>query len=179
MRTRTLALSALLMMAAAQVAAQPPDTPTPGPEQKRLARFAGTWKSEGTMQASPFGPGGAMTGTETCRMFEGGWHLVCEGSGTSPMGPMKSTMLMSYDRGAKTYRYFSVSNMPDAEIGTGTVSGGTWTWTSRMDFGGKTMHSRFTIVETSPTQHTYKWEMSEDGKAWNPVMEGKATKTGS
>ena len=171
----TIALSA----ACTTAAAQPPAAPQPGAEQKNLARFAGTWKMEGTMQASPFGPAGPMTGTETCRMFDGGWHLVCDSTGISPMGSMKGHAIMTYDRGTKEYRSFAVNNMPDAEMATGGLSGSTWTWTSKMDMGGKTIHSRFVITETSPTLHTFKWEMSEDGKAWKAVMEGKSTKTGA
>jgi hypothetical protein len=35
------------------------------------------------------------------------------------------------------------------------------------------------IVETSPSVHTMKWEMSEDGKTWKTIMDGKATKVGT
>lgn len=174
-----LAGSALAAACLATVAAQPPGAPTPGQEQKNIARFAGTWKMEGTMHASAFGPGGAMTGSETCRMLEGGWHLVCDTTGSGPMGAMKGHAALTYDRAAKQYRYFSVNNMPDADMATGTLAGNTWTWTSKMDMGGKTMHSRFVIVEASPTRHTHKWEMSEDGRTWKAAMEGTSTKTGS
>jgi hypothetical protein len=43
-------------------------------------------------------------------------------------------------------------------------------------FAGKTFQSRYTIVETSPTAHTFTWETSSDKKEWTVVMEGKATK---
>jgi Protein of unknown function (DUF1579) len=176
---KRLVLSGVMgLVCAASVAAQPPPA-TPGPEQKNLARFAGTWKMEGTMQTSPLGPGGPMTGTETCKMFEGGWHIVCDSSGTGPMGAMKGHALMTYDRNAKQYRYFAINNMPDAEMATGTLSGDTWTWTSKMDMGGKTIQSRFTLTHVSPTVQTYKWEMSEDGTNWKPIFEGKSTKVGS
>ena len=160
---------------------KPPEMPKPGAEQKNLARFAGTWKMEGKMEASPFGPGGPISGSETCRIFEGGWHLICESSGTSPMGAMKGHSIMTYDRMAKRYRYFAVSNvMPDAEYSTGTKTPTGWSWTSTMDMGGgKKLHSRFVIVEKSPTVMTYTWEMSEDGKTWKKAMEGTSTKTGS
>jgi hypothetical protein len=179
MLIRVVTAVALVVWCAGFALAQPPAMPQPGPEQKHLARFVGTWKMEGTLQASPFGPGGSTTGTETCRMFEGGWHLVCDSTGTSPMGTMKGHFIMTYDRGTKQYRYFAINNMPDAETATGTLSGDTWTWTSKMEMGGKTFQSRFTLTETSPTVHTFKWESSEDGRSWKTVMEGKSTKTGS
>ena len=170
------AVCAIVALWTAASAAQDPTAAKPGPEQKNLARFVGDWKVEGTMEASPLGPGGKMTATEKCTMFEG-WHLICESAGTGPMGNMKGHAVMSYDRAAKQYRYFSVSTMPDAEVATGTLSGNTWTWTGKMDMGGQTIHSRFTLVETSPTMHTVKWEMSMDGTNWKQMMSGTSTKS--
>ena len=175
---RTLLIAGIVTCAAPVFAQPPQEMPKPGAEQKELARFVGTWKMEGTAQDSPFGPGGKFTGTETCRMFEG-WHVVCDSSANTPMGPMKGHAVMTYDRTAKRYRYFSVSNMPDAELATGTRSAKGWTFTSTMDMGGKKIHSRFTMTDTSPTVHAVKWEVSEDGKNWKPIMEGTSTKTGS
>jgi hypothetical protein len=75
---------------------------------------------------------------------------------------MKGQVMITWDRVGQRYRYYA-----------------TWTWTNKMDLGGgKTINSRFTIVETSPTVHNLKWEMSEDGKAWKVVLEGTSTKTG-
>lgn len=178
---KVLLSSSILAVALTAVASAQPPAATPGPENKRLGVFAGTWKMDGTMQPSPLGPGGKMTGTETCRMFEGGFHLACDSSGTSPMGKMKGIAIMSWDPIAKEYRYTAINNMtPTQETAAGTVSGNTWTWTGKTDLGGgKSIQSRFTLVETSPTVHTMKWEMSEDGKAWKVVMEGKSTKAGT
>lgn len=172
---------AAVVMAAlctAGISAQAP-APKPGAEQKALARFAGTWKIEGNLEASPMGPAGKMSGSEKCTMFEGGWHLVCDSTGTGPMGTMKGHAVMTYDRNAKQYRYFAINNMADAETATGTLSGNTWTWNGTMEQGGQKIHSRFTLVETSPTVHDVKWEMSMDGKAWKTVMTGKSTKAGT
>ena len=95
------------------------------------------------------------------------------------MGALKGHFIMTYDRSTKQYRYFAINTMPDAEMATGTLSGNTWTWTSKMDMDGRPIESRFVLTETSPTVHTFKWEMSQDGKSWKAVMEGKSTKTGS
>ena len=177
MRTQLFAFSLLLAASAGPAFGQPPPPPQPGAEQKNLGMFVGTWKMEAKMEASPFGPAGAVTGTETCRMFEGGWHLVCDSSGNGPFGAVKGHAVMTYDRSAKQYRYFAINNMQDADIATGTKSGNVWTWTSQMDMGGKTMHSRFRITEESPSSHTYQWETSDDGKNWKTIMTGKSTKT--
>jgi hypothetical protein len=172
----TASIAALAFAAAAS--AQPP-APKPGNEQSNLAHFLGTWKMEGSMQPSPFGPGGAFNGSETCRMFEGGWHVVCDSTGSGAMGDMKGHAILTYDRTTKQYRYIGINNMPDAELATGGLSGKTWTFTNKVDAGGKTFHSRFVIVETSPSVHTMKWEMSEDGKTWKTIMDGTATKVGT
>ena len=171
---KTLALS-ICVLALATAAAQPPQ-PTPSAENKNLARFVGTWKMDGKMNPSPMGPGGTFTGTETCRLFEGGFHIVCDSTGSGALGDMKGHALMTWDRNAKTYRYFSVSNMADATSATGTFANNTWTFTGGVEMSGKKLRSRFVIVETTPTQHTMKWEMSEDGKTWTTVMEGKSVK---
>lgn len=166
-----------LTVSVAAASAQPPQMPPPGPEHKALERWVGTWKMEGTMKPSPLGPGGPFTGTETCRMFEGGYHLVCDTEGTGPFGPMKGHMILTWDRAGGQYRYIAINNMADAELATGTRSGDTWTWTSTTEMGGQTMHSRFIMTETSPTTDKMVWEMSMDGKSWQPIMEAKSTKT--
>jgi hypothetical protein len=177
MLRKMIVVAALAMSAAAAGSAQAPQmTDKPGAEQKNLAYFEGAWSMEGKMHASPFGPGGTITATETCKMFEGGWHLVCDSSGTGPMGPMKGHTLMTYDRLTKQYRYFAINNMPDSEMAVGGKSGNTWTWTNTMTIEGKTIQSRFILTEASPTSYTGKWEMSMDGTTWNPVFEAKATK---
>lgn len=158
------------------LAAQAPGMPKPGPEQQYLERLVGTWKMEGTMKAGPMGPGGAFTGSETCRMFDGGFHLVCDTTGSGSMGDMKGHMLLSYDRIAKTYRYFAINNGPDAELAAGTFANNAWTFNSEMDMGGKKMWSRLVITEASPTLRAFTWQMSEDGKTWTAVMEGKSTR---
>ena len=174
---RTLLIAGIVTCAGAVAQAQ--DMPKPGAEQNNLARFVGTWKMEGTAEASPFGPGGKISGTETCRMFEGGWHVVCDSTATTPMGPMKGHAVMTYDRAAKTYRYVSISNMADAEMASGTRTANGWTFTSTLEMDGKKLHSRFVMTDTSPTVYTMTWEISEDGKNWKPVMTGTSTKTGS
>jgi len=60
---------------------------------------------------------------------------------------------------------------------TGTVSGNTWTWKGSDKMGGKTVYSRYTVVVTSPTSQTFKWETSDDGKTWTTAAEGKSTKS--
>jgi hypothetical protein len=176
MKKLLLIVSALTICVPA-VMAQTPQMPTPGSEQKALERWVGTWKMEGTAKDTPLGPGGKITGSETCRMFEGGWHLVCDIEGTGPWGPMKSHSILTWDRAKKTYQYFAVNNMPDAETATGIYDGKTWTWSGTVDMEGKTLHSRYVMTETSPTTDAMRWEISTDGgRSWTTAMESTATK---
>ena len=163
-------------IAVAGASGQGQEVRKPGPEHSNLARFVGTWKMEGKMNPGPMGPGGPFSGSETCRLFEGGFHIVCDSEGTGAMGAMKGHMMLTYDAAAKKYRYFAVNNTPTAEMAEGTYAGNTWTWKSEMTDGGKKMWSMFTITETSPTVHTFTWKMSEDGQKWMTMMEGKSTK---
>jgi uncharacterized protein DUF1579 len=149
--------------------------PKPGPEHGNLARFVGTWKMEGKMNPGPMGPGGAFTGTETCRAFEG-FHIVCDSEGSGTMGPMKAHMIMTWDGTAKKYRYFAVNNTPVAEMAEGTLKGTTWEFRSQSSEGGKKLWSIFSITETSPTLHNFSWKISEDGQKWTTVMEGQSVK---
>ena len=173
---KLLTLCTALLLGTA-LSAQPPQE-TPGAEHKKLEHFVGTWKMDAKLNPGLFGPGGAMTGTETCRMHEGGFHLVCDSTGSGAMGNIKSHMIMAWDRQAKVYRYTSISNMADAEFATGTFKGNTWTFKSEIDMGGKKFSMQFTIVETTPTSHDMKMDVSEDGgKTWKTMMTGKSTKT--
>ena len=172
---KRLLLAAVALALSVPVFAQPPQE-KPGPENQALGHFVGTWKLEGKVAPSPMGPGGAFTGTETCRMLAGGFHLVCDNKGTGALGDMTGHMTLTWDRNAKTYRFFDVNNTPDAEFGTGTYTGNTWTFNSEMFMNGKKVRGRFVLVETSPTVHTAKFEVSEDGKQWVTFMEAKSTK---
>ena len=83
--------------------AQAPQPPKPGPEHKRLEYFVGKWTSEGEMKASPMGPAGKMSSTDTCEWFEGRFAVICRSDGKSPMGPMKSVGILSYSPEDKVY----------------------------------------------------------------------------
>jgi uncharacterized protein DUF1579 len=154
----------------------PPAPPKPGPEVKALGYFAGKWTGESELKPGPLGPGGKMTSTDTCEWFSGGFQLVCRGDGKGAIGPMKSIGIMSYSLTEKKYSYYGIDSMGSSEVSWGTKSGNTWTYTANSNLGGQTFKSRYTIVETSPTSYTFKWEQSPDGTKWSTLMEGKSTK---
>jgi hypothetical protein len=160
------------------LAQTPAQAPKPGPEHKRLAYFVGSWTSTGEAKPGPFGPGGKMTGTDTCEWFEGGFAVICRGQGTGPMGPMKNVGILSYSPEEKVYTYYGVDNsgMAMTSIPKGTVKGNTWTFHDEGVMGGQKFKSRVTVTEVSPTEQTFLMEVQgADGK-WMPMMESKGTK---
>jgi len=66
--------------------------------------------------------------------------------------------------------------MGEATQSTGTVDGDTWTWTSEENMGGQLMKGRYSMKVLSPTEYTFKFELSKDGTTWTTAMDGKATK---
>jgi Protein of unknown function (DUF1579) len=166
---------AIALFVPALAAAQPPEMPKPGPEHQVLAYFVGTWSTESESQASPLGPGGKSTGTTTCEWFEGGFDVVCKGTGTGPMGQVRNLGIIGYSTEKKVYTYRAINSLGIAPEGTGTKQGATWTWTFSPTIKGQKIQGRFTMVETSPTSYTFKEEIEQDGK-WTTTGEGKSTK---
>jgi hypothetical protein len=176
MTRRIVGSSLTALMFGTLVLAQPQGPPKPGPEVKALGYFVGKWKSEGDLKEGPMGPGGKMTGSDGCEWFTGGFQVVCRGEGKGPMGTMTSMGVIAYRESDKAYTYYGVDSMGMADLATGHKKENTWSFTATTTMGGKTFQSRYTMVETSPTSYTFKWEISPDKKTWSLVMEGKATK---
>lgn len=174
--TVLLTLGFLCVAVAAPAHEEKAGPPKPGPEVKKLAYFAGTWTSEGEIKANPMMPAGKMTMTDTCTWFSGGFHVVCNSKGTGPMGKMQGLGILGYNTEEKVYTYNGIDNMGRLEGAKGTTDGKTWAYTSEEKMGGKTMYGRYTMSDLTPDSYTFKWEMSEDNKAWSAVMEGKATR---
>lgn len=158
------------------VLAQAPAAPKPGPEHKAMAFMVGKWTSEGEMKPGPFGPGGKTTAADTCEWFAGGFSVVCRGEAKTPMGPMTTLGVLAYNAADKAYTFYGIDSMGMSELSKGQKSGNTWTFNATSNFGGQTFQSRYTVVETSPSSYTFKWESSPDGSKWSILMEGKATK---
>ena len=165
--TATLLGAAILV---AQTAA-----PTPGPEHKRLERMVGQWNYQGEAKASPLGPAGKITGSETCEWFAGNFGIVCRSKGTGPKGAMTAMNVMSYDPAQKTYTYYTISSQGDNFFIRGQVNGNVWTWEDTMQADGKPMKVRATVTEESPTVTHFKLEAGPEGQLM-VVEEGRSTK---
>jgi hypothetical protein len=177
-----LSIAVLLIVSIAALGfAQEPAAPKPGPEHKKIEAFAGKWNFTGKAEPGPMGGGGAVTFTETCEMFEGGFALVCHSEGKSPMGPSKAMSIMTYDTEKKAYTYYAVENgfPPFLAIGQ-SADGKTWNWKTETKMGDKSMMTQVTVTLVSPTSQTFEMKMSMDGgKTWTPGVTGKSTKATS
>jgi hypothetical protein len=161
---------------AAPCLAQMAQAPKPGPEVQKLAYYTGTWKTEGDAKASPFGPAGKFSGTDTCEWFAGGFQLVCRGEGTGPAGKTTSLDILAYDKEAKAYAYFGINSRGENESAKGSLAGNTWTWLWEGTEAGKPSRLRYTEVQVSPTSYTFKGEISVADGPWTVIEEGKASK---
>src|SRR2546430_4608342 len=70
-------LAAVTLLATGVLRAQAPAAPNPGPEQQKLAYFAGRWTEVGVVKPGLTGPGGPMNVTSNCEWFAGGFNIVC------------------------------------------------------------------------------------------------------
>lgn len=176
MKTRIVLIPfALLALSVVALAQTPPQAPQPGPEQKRLEYFAGTWTTEMEMKAGPMGSGGKMTSTDKSEMMPGGFFLVTHMEGSGSMGEVKELAVMGYDAESKKYTYDSYNNVGEAQHFKGTVEGDTWTWIGDLK-PGSPVKLRFIAKEVSPKQYTMRLEMMASGGNWLPVMSGRAMK---
>lgn len=152
------------------------EMPKPAPELKQLDVFAGSWAIDVDMKPGPMGPGGKMTEAEHCEWMDGSFFLVCHSDFKSSMFNGSSTSYYGYNVNDKVYTYDAFSSMGEPEHAKGTPDGDTWTWASESKMGGQMMKNRYTLKVLSPTSYAFKFDVSQDGKTWNAVMDGKGTK---
>ncbi len=152
------------------------EMPKPAAELKQLDIFAGSWAIDVDMKPGPMGPGGKMTETEHCDWMDGNFYLVCHSDFKGAMFNGSSTSYYGYDVNDKVYTYNAFSSMGEAENAKGTLDGNTWSWASESKMGGQTTKNRFILKVLSPTSYSFMFDVSQDGKTWNTVMNGKGTK---
>jgi hypothetical protein len=178
-RIPAVTLAVLLLSSLFAAGQNPPPAPKPGPEHKNLAYFVGNWKTTGDLKPGPMGPGGKFTGTDRIEWMPGGFFLVSHSKGSSSMGNWTGLSVYGYDAQKKAYTYDEFNSNGEVVHATGVFDGKVWTWSSDMTMGEKSVKTHFILTETSPTAYTYKFEMSEDGNNWAPVMDGTGTKVAS
>jgi hypothetical protein len=174
MKTTITIFAAWLLLAAAALAQM--EMPKPSPEVKKLEALAGSWTLDGTIKSGPMGPGGSMTETEKCEWMEANFYLVCHTDFKGTMGSGSGLSILGYSTDDKTYTYREFNSWGEFTDSKGTLDGDTWTWINDEKMGGMVLKGRFTMKNVSATGYTFSYEMSQDGKTWTNVMDGKATK---
>lgn len=165
----------ILLLGVSIQAEAPQGAPKPGPELQKLAYFVGNWKEAG--KSTAHGMEGPVSSTQKWEWASGGFFLVGHSSNKSPMGEFTIMSVLGYDLASKMYTYNIFDSWGDAFLAKGTVSGDTWTWTTEMIMEGKTMKSRTTWKEISPTKYTLNYGSSADGgNTWSSDMETTFTK---
>lgn len=168
--------AALLTLAAATPALAQAPAREPGATEQRLAYFVGDWSFEGTAETTPMGPGGPLSSEESCSWYEGGFHVVCEGTSTSPRGEAEFRRITVYDQMRQAYTVYGMNSFGDSFFVPGQVEGKVWTWEDEMDMEGTPMKFRVTLTEESPTRYAYRMEASFGDSPWAVVETGTGTK---
>jgi uncharacterized protein DUF1579 len=168
-----LALTLAVAIAIVALAQTPAGVPQPGPENKKLGVFVGTWKDEAQMKPGPFGPGGKMNMTETCDWFTNGFSVVCHTDTTGFMGDIKTLTLLNYNAGEEIYTMYELNSFGYTTLSKATVDGDTWTLNSEQNMGGKIIKLRSTLKLPTADTAVMATDLSVDGGVWTPFMELK------
>lgn len=165
-------MTAMVLVSAATVA----ETPKPGPEHQKLGVFVGSWRLEGRMEASPFSPAGPMKGTMKCAWFPGEFWVVCDSVDKGPGGGFKSHAMYGYNKERARYEGFGLDSAGFGGPFTGKLEGDVWSWEGQDSVNQKVFWNRTVLKVMSPKELTWKSEISEDGKTWKLMSEGKVLK---
>lgn len=174
MSTRSVAVVLICGFTSRLLAQAPPAPPTPGPEHKKLEYFLGKWTVEGEIKANKFVPAGKSVSIETATLGPGGFYVESRNEG--PSGTRLA--IIGYDSNAKVYTSYYANSVGMVGVGTGTVTGNTWTWMVEDKYAGISIKGRTTVTILSPTQSTSKYEMADGKGGYTTIVEGKSTKEG-
>src|SRR5262245_23535022 len=158
--------------------AQPPgQSPKPGPEHQRLDVFLGKWNQAGEAQASPYGPAGKMTSTDTFEWLPGGFFMLHRWEARQAGLDFKATEIIGYDSKSKVYTSHFFDNFGNSGSWKYTMQGNTWVTTGESEVGGKPLKERCTTVIANPaTTYSVKCEYSMDGTKWLPNVSFTSTR---
>jgi hypothetical protein len=166
----SLAILAVALVPAATVSAQAPAAPKPPAEMAQLKFFEGRWACSGTVQATPFGAAGSISGTAKIEDDLSGFWQSGNVKVTAPgMPPMEGKFHTTWDLGAKAYVMFWVDNMGGWSRSTASGwDGDKLVYNGEGAMGGQKMVGRDTFAKGSDGSLRHSWEMQIDGK-WVPV----------
>ena len=175
-RSAFVVAGSLLVAVAALSAQSAPAAPTPGPEHKRLEVFVGKWTGTGKSLASPYGPAGPISSTDTYAWLPGGFFMAHHWDVKQGATIIKGMEVMGYDAKTKTYTSTFFDNAGNTGVFKGSVQGTTWTWTGDTEVAGKPLKERCTS-DMAGGGYIGKCEYSSDGTKWMPNFDVKNTKS--
>lgn len=145
---------------------------------KKLEAFAGSWAGEETCHPSPWNPETkTVLGRAEHRVALGGFHVLgdYEQVENGEIG-FTGHAVYSYDEAADSYVCHWFDSMcANASVLRGKWEGGTLTFFNHTPEIG---HCRLTygMADAEKGRYTFRMELSPDGAAWNPCMEGEYTR---
>ena len=175
--TRSVALSVITAVAWAAAGAQAsPRASTPGAEREKLAYLIGTWRTEGEMKESVFGPAGKFKGTVSHEWILGKSFYLTRHEEQNPAGKHASMGVTGYDAKNKAYVGYTFGSEGGVSHANGILSGDTWTWVTEYSVEGGAIKTRTIIKPTSATSYDFTWEIAPHGDDWTVIQTGRSTK---
>lgn len=153
------------------------EAPKPAAELGKLDMFVGFWTLEGDMSAHSPGGGGKTIQHEKCEWMQGGFFLECRKQVRGPMGDNVRLTLIGYSDNEKAFTWRDFDALGEFQDSRGRIDGNTFIWSGEANMLRTKTKGRYTVKITSPTTFDYAFEISSDGKSWNTILQGKATKT--
>jgi hypothetical protein len=145
--------------------------PSPLPEHKKLAVFAGEWSGEEMVHPSRWATGGQATSKVSARMDLNGFYLIQDARQMRDGKESFATHgVFTYDREDRTYKLFwhdSLGYYPPAP-----ASGG-WSGKSLVLVRGSLRGNARHVYEViDDNTYNMKIQFSPDAEGWNDVLTG-------
>lgn len=152
------------------------DMPTPTASHRKLAMMAGDWTGPETMHPSPWNPDGyAAVGSLHNRMALDGFALIQDydhkRDGTTVY---QGHAVFGFDPQANQFTLHWFDNMgAGPNVYRGEFNADVLSMISNAHGG----QSRCVFDFSKPDTYAFEMSMSQDGRSWKPVMEGRYTKS--
>lgn len=142
--------------------AQPP---RPGPEQKRLEAFVGTWNTQGEIRGGDSGPAAKFHATDTYEWLPGGFFLVHRWDAHMPDGNTQGIEIIGYDASSKAYTMHTFDSQGNADTMRASIEGDIWMFEGEsLRFTGRFRDKGNTLVGV--------WSQRSSNEAdWLPWMD--------
>jgi hypothetical protein len=137
----------------------------PGPEHKRLEVFLGHWRVEGQNgPLAPAAPGARVLGEQTYDWMPGGFFLIGRWVHRFDSALHEGISFIGHDPERPGYTADNFDNLGYHRSYQLSELGGVWQWSG----GFERASMRF--FDDGSGFHT-RWEISSDGRSWQPLCE--------